>query len=289
MIVIACSNGKHIARKIASRLKAKYSELDVGRFPDNELHIKFKDCNLSGKTVVFVQTFHDALNDQLVEVVLAANTAKLYKAKKVVLAAPYFPYLRQDKVFSAGEIQSNKIIAGLFDKCIDEVLIVDPHLHRIKHLTDIFKIKAKELTADPLIAGFIHKKLKKPVLIGPDMESYQWAKTAAKMIGVDFAILEKTRYSSRKVSVKLNKKIELRNKNAVIVDDIISTGHTLLETIKELRKLGSKKITCIGVHGVFAEGAYEKLMRAKVHVVTCNTIQHKSNKIDVSGLIAENI
>ena len=89
--------------------------------------------------------------------------------------------------------------------------------------------------------------------------------------------------------MKLNKKIELRNKNAVIVDDIISTGHTLLETIKELRKLGSKKITCIGVHGVFAEGAYEKLMRAKVHVVTCYTIQHKSNKIDVSGLIAENI
>ena len=85
----------------------------------------------------------------------------------------------------------------------------------------------------------------------------------------------------------LNNKIDLGIRNVVIVDDIISTGHTLLESVKLLRKIGAKKITAICVHAVFVEKAYEKLKKAKVDVISCNTIPHKSNKIDVSDLIVK--
>ena len=99
--------------------------------------------------------------------------------------------------------------------------------------------------------------------------------------------MKKERYSSYHVEVRLNKKIDLKNKNAVIVDDIVSTGHTILETAKLLKKLGAKKIYCICVHGIFANGALNKLKKAKINIVSTNTIPSKAAKIDVSGLVAK--
>ena len=102
-------------------------------------------------------------------------------------------------------------------------------------------------------------------------------------------ITEKTRYSSRKVEVKLNKDIDLGKRNVVIVDDIISTGNTLLKTVKLLRKIGAKKITAICVHAVFVEKAYEKLRKAKVDVISANSIPHKSNGIDITKVIVDSL
>jgi ribose-phosphate pyrophosphokinase len=155
-------------------------------------------------------------------------------------------------------------------------------------MSEVFNIKAKHLTSNSLLAKYISKNIKNPVIIGPDAESYQWARNIAQSINVDAAILKKIRYSSRKVKVKLSKKIELKNKNLVIIDDIISTGHTILETIKDMKKLKPKNIYCICIHGVFVEGALEKI-RKHAKVISCNTIPNKVSKIDVSSLIAEEL
>ena len=288
MIIISCSHGKHLAKKIAAKLKKPYSELEVTHFPDSEIKLRFR-VNVRKKAVVMVQSFYGNINDCVIETLFAAETASGLGAKKIILIAPYFPYLRQDKRFNPGECISLQTIAKNIDEDFDEVFILDPHLHREKTLKHIFRIKAHKLTANPLIVEHIKKKIKNPVIVGPDWESYKWAQKVAEEIGCDFAIMEKERYSARKVKVKLNKKIDIRSKNLIMIDDMISTGNTLLEAIKAMKKLGAKKVTCFAVHGIFAENALQKLKKAGAEVITTNTIPNKAAKIDVSRLIAESL
>lgn len=288
MLIVSCSHGKHLGHSIADKLNKKHSELITDKFPDGELRIRF-NTELKSKSVILVQSFYKDISNCIVEAILAAKTANELGAKKVILVAPYFPYLRQDKRFHKGEAISQNIIAGLIDKYFDEVYILDPHLHRKGKLGEIFKIKAEKLTANALIADYIKKNIKNPVIMGPDEESYKWAKNVADMLGAESRILRKKRYSSYHVEVKLNKSIDLKNKNAIIVDDIVSTGHTILESAKILKRLGAKKVYCICVHGIFADNALKKLKKAGINVASTNTIQNKAAKIDVSGVIADSL
>ncbi|MFH2027919.1 MAG: ribose-phosphate diphosphokinase [Nanoarchaeota archaeon] len=286
MIIIGMSHGLHIAQKIAKKLKKPYSALEVTHFPDSEIKLRFK-VDVKKKIVVLVQSFYGKINDCVIETLFAAETARDLGAKKVILVAPYFPYLRQDKRFNPGECISLRTIAKNIDEDFDEVIICDPHLHRERTLGHIFKIKSHKLTANPLIEDYIKKNIKNPVIMGPDWESYKWAQRVAEKIGCEFAIMEKERYSARKVVVKLNKKIDITRKNVVFIDDMVSTGHTLIEGIKNAKKLGAKKVTCFAVHGILVEDALKKLMNVGAKVITANTIPNDSAKIDISGLVAK--
>ncbi len=288
MIIIGCSKGKHLAKKIAALIKKPYSELLVEKFPDNELNLRFK-IDVKNKKVVLVQSFYGDINDLIVEVLFAADTARDLKAKSVSLVAPYFPYLRHDERFNPGEAVSLRVIADIINKFFDEIFIIDPHLHREKTLGHIFKINAHKLSACSLIADYIKNKNKNPVIIGPDWESYKWAEKVASYCNCKSYILEKKRISSRKVVIKFNKKVDLKDKNIVIVDDIISTGHTILQAEKHLRKFGVKTITCICIHGIFSENALQKLNNAKINVISTNTIPSVKSKIDVTDIIAERL
>lgn len=287
-MIVSCTHGRHLGYAIAKKLRAQHSFLATDMFPDDELNIRF-NANLKNKTVILVQSFYKNISDCIVEVIFAAKTARELGAKKIILAAPYFPYMRQDKRFHKGEAVSQHIIAGLIDKYFDAVYLMDPHLHRKNKLESIFKIKSRKLTANTLIADYIKKHIKNPVIIGPDEESYKWAKNVAEILGVESRIMKKKRYSPYHVEVKLNKKIDLKNKTIVIVDDIVSTGHTILETTNKLRKLGAKKIYCICVHGIFANNALAKLRKAGIKVISTNTIPSKVAKIDVSKIIARSL
>src|SRR3989338_5071697 len=174
MLVISCSHGKHLGASIARKLNAKHSNLFVDKFPDDELKIRF-DCDLNKKNAVLVQSFYCNINDCIVETIIAAKTAKELGAKKLILAAPYFPYFRQDKRFHKGEAISQEIISDLFSKYFDAVFLMDPHLHRTKNINKLFKVKAVKLTSNNLIANYIKKHIRNPVIIGPDSESYKWA------------------------------------------------------------------------------------------------------------------
>jgi len=288
MVIIALSHGTHIAKKLANKLKQPYSQLEVTHFPDSEIKLKF-NTNIKNKDVILVQSFYNNINDCVIETLFAAETAADLGAKKIILVAPYFPYLRQDKRFNPGECISLRTIAKNIDEDFNKVIIIDPHLHREKTLKHIFKISSKKLTANPLIEQYIKKNIKKPIIIGPDWESYKWAQKIAEKIGCDFAIMEKERFSATKVKVKLNKKISLKNKNLIFIDDMISTGNTLLEAIKAMKKLGAKKVTCFAVHGILVNNALNKLKKAGATVITTNTIPNKANKIDVTDLIADSL
>lgn len=263
--------------------------MTISSFPDGDIYLKF-NTDLKGKKLVIVQSFQPNSDMSLFDIIFAAETAKDIGAKKVILVAPYLAYMRQDKRFNPGEAISSRIMAKLLNNSIDQILTVDPHLHRYKSLKDIFKISAKRLTANMLIADHIKKKMKNVIIIGPDWESYQWAEAIASKIGAASTVLEKTRYSSRHVTSKMIKPIDIKGKNVVIVDDIISTGHTIAEAAKKAKKMKAKSITAIGVHGLFVEGALSKMKKAGVDkVITTNCIEHRTNKIDVTGLFVEEL
>ncbi len=289
MIITTCGNSEKIARALAKQMKAAYSPLTLSSFPDGDVYLKY-NCELKNQIVVIVQSFQPNSNQSLFNIVFAAETAKDLGARKVVLVAPYLAYMRQDKRFHPGESISSRIMAKLLNRSVDVLITVDPHLHRYRSLKEIFTIPAVNLTADPLIAQYLRKKMKKVVILGPDWESYQWAETVAKQIGAEASILEKTRFSSRNVTSRMIHPIPLKGKNVVIVDDIISTGHTIAEAAKKARQMGASSITAIGVHGIFCEDAISKMKKAGVdRVVTTNCIEHNTNEIDVTPLLVEEL
>lgn len=288
MIVVGLSNSVKLAQKIARRTKSSFSSIVKKHFPDGELYLRFLK-NVHGQQVVLVQSFQPNPQEALVEVVLAAVTARELGARKVTLVAPYLGYMRQDKRFNSGEAVSALIVARLIGQYVDSVVTVDPHAHRIPNLGRIFRCAFRSLTANRLLAEAIKRKLDANVVIGPDAESYQWAEQIADYLNVPVTVLRKTRHSSRRVTVHVVNEIDLKGKNVVITDDIISTGKTLIQAVKAAKKRGAKSVSCVAVHGVFAEDAYAKIKKAgATHVLTTNTIEKSKNAIiDVSSLIAD--
>jgi len=289
MIITSCGNSEQLAKTIARKLKAKYSPLTLSQFPDGDIYLKF-NTSLKGKKLVIVQSFQPHSDQSLFDIIFAAETAKDLGAKKVILVAPYLAYMRQDKRFHSGEAISSKIMAKLLNNSIDKLITIDPHIHRYKSLKDIFTISAKNLTANLIIADYVKKHFHNVAIIGPDWESYQWAEVIAKHVNAEVSVFKKTRFSSRNVKEEMLKKIDLKGKNVVIVDDIISTGHTIIEAVKKAKKMGAASVSAIGVHGLFVENALSKLKKAGLtKIITTNCIEGTTAKIDVSSLIVEEL
>ncbi len=290
-MVFGGSYSKELAKKIAKKLRCPYGEVIKDYFPDGETRLKLNKSP-KGKQIIYVNSGNPNPNDSLIESIFSIKTLKEHGAKKVIFVVPYMYYLRQDKHFEKLDCQSNKIMAELL-KVADKVITIDGHIHRIKSLKDIFKIPAKNLTSNPVLTEYIKKHYKNEVIIGPDWESYQWAEDIAKHLGVKVNVLKKTRYSSHKVKVEMRTKMDLKGKNVVIVDDVISTGRTIVGAARIMKRMGAKKIYAVCVHGLFAEDSLKHLSKYVDKVVCTNTIISKVNKknrkIDVSGLIAENV
>lgn len=287
MLIVGGSSSQDLAKKIARHLKKPYSSLKVGHFPDGETFVRFMKP-VKGKHVVFVDTMVPP-NQSIVEVLFAAHTAKDLGAKKVSFVVPYLAYMREDSRFHPGECISADVLAKVITPPLDFLITCDPHLHRYKNLHQVYHVKVKRVTANSLIADHILKKVKDPIIIGPDGESRQWAKGVADKVGCDYTVMKKTRLSGTKVKVHFKDNISYDGKHVCLVDDIISTGHTLIENIKHLKKMGVKKITCYAVHGLFVNDAYAKLKKLGVKVITTNTIPHKTNQLDVSSVLAEGL
>jgi ribose-phosphate pyrophosphokinase len=287
MVITSCGNSVKMAKEIARKLKIKYVGLEISAFPDGDMYMRFQK-DVKHKKVIIVQSFQPDADKSLFKVIFAAETARDLGAKKVILVAPYLAYMRQDIRFNPGEAISSRIMAKHLNMCLDKIITIDPHLHRYKSLKDIFTIATKKITANHVIVEFL-KKMKNLVIIGPDWESYQWAEDIARHVGVKATVLHKTRYSSHKVKVKMIKPVPIKGKNVVIIDDIISTGHTMMEAAKKARVMGAKSVTAVGVHGLFVDGM-RKLRRSGIsRIVTTNCIRHSTNKIDVTNLLVEEL
>ena len=180
-------------------------------------------------------------------------------------------------------------VGRLLSAAVDAVVTVDPHLHRHRSLADVLQVPSVCLHAAPLIAAWIARHVPEPLVIGPDDESAQWAAAVAGQAGAPFTILAKTRRGDREVEVSAPGVARWPGHTPVLVDDIISTGRTMLAAVAHLRGLGTAPPVCVAVHAVFAEQADRDLAAAGARVVTCNTIPHPSNTIDVHDLVADGV
>ncbi len=281
-LFIACSGGRHLARSLARKTGGDCCMLESEIFPDTELRVRLPN-DVKNWDVYFVQSFyaekHD-VNDKLVETLFAAETAKELGAKNIYLIAPYLAYLREDVRFRKGGAISAKILAKLF-RIFKKVYVVEPHLHRFKSFSEFFP-NAVKVSLSEETASYIKKNIGKCLLVGPDRESEQWVAPIAKKLDLEYVVLEKKRINPRKVKI-MGRRIS--SDKVVIIDDIISTGRTLLEAGRLVK---AKKIYFIAMHGLFSEGALGKLKK-KGKVVVSNTVPSVASKIDCSRKIAKKI
>ena len=280
LLIATFPETKHIAKAAAKALNAEYTEIFVEDFPDSEFHIMLKK-NPRQKNVVIMSSIIKEVDSKLVETLLAGGIAEDYHAKKVILLATYFPYMRQDKHFIKYDSFSSKHVINLFSN-FNKIIAIDPHLHRIKSMKEL-SYKAESFTVDGLIADYIKKRFKEDfTIIGPDEESIQWSKPIANLLGKEVVILKKIRFSSNKIKQKEIK--EKLNKNVIIIDDIISTGRTISGALALAKKHGAKNLYCIGIHGVLVKGA-DKLITKYAELITTNTIPNKYAKIDITPAV----
>lgn len=260
-------------------------DCQVRHFPDGETYVRvLSDCRQ--RDVILLCSLHQP--DRVVMPLLfCADTLRELGARSVGLIAPYLAYMRQDQRFQEGEAITSRSFAKLISAHCDWLITVDPHLHRYHSLSEIYSIPARSLSAAPLLADWIRTEVPQPVLIGPDSESEQWVAAIAALAKVPYVILNKIRHGDREVEISIPDVERWRACTPVLVDDIISTGHTLLETIAHLRAAQLRTPVCVAVHGLFAEQAQEKLQGAGVlQVVTSNSVAHPTNTIDLSQLLA---
>jgi ribose-phosphate pyrophosphokinase len=283
--VLCLPGNEALGARLALELDAERVAATIRRFPDGESYVRL-ESSLAGRAVVLAGAL-DRPDDKLMPLFLAATTARELGARSVGLVAPYLPYLRQDRRFLAGEAVSAAAFADLLSSRLDWIVTVDPHLHRIHRLEEVYRIPAESITAMPRLAHWVREHVVDPLLIGPDEESRQWVEAVGHLAGAPVAVLRKSRRGDTEVSVELPDLSAHRGRTPVLVDDIVSTGATLIEAAGALRRAAHEPPHCVAVHGVLAGGAYPRLLAAGIRrLVTCNTIVHPTNEIDVHDLLA---
>lgn len=286
-MIIAMPGNEAMAAALASHCGATVGAIELRRFPDGESYVRFTQ-ELNGLEVVLVCTL-DHPDTKLLPLLFAARTARELGATRIALVAPYLAYMRQDARFHAGEAITSRHVAALLSDAFDSLLTVDPHLHRYKALSDIYTLEATAVQAAPLLSAWIAKHTRNAVLIGPDSESEQWVSAVASAAGTPFTVLDKVRHGDRDVSITAKDSSMLDGRQPVFVDDIISSGRTMLAAIAQVGKRASAAPVCLAVHGLFADRSDELLAQAGARVVTTNTVPHASSMIDVSELLARSL
>lgn len=284
-VVFALPGNENLATKLATRINASMGELTIRHFPDKETYIQIHS-DVKGKRVIILCTLNNP-DEKLLPLYFLSQTAKALGADCTCLVAPYLAYMRQDKQFKPGEGITSAYFAKFISNFADSLITIDPHLHRRHSMGEIYTVPCTVLHAAGLISTWIRDTIEKPVLIGPDSESEQWVEAVAKNAGAPFIVLEKIRHGDREVEVTVPHVEKYREHLPVLVDDIISTARTMIETIGHLKKAGMKPPICIGIHGIFAGNAFEELKEVgAAKIVTANTISHPTNQIEIVNLLA---
>jgi ribose-phosphate pyrophosphokinase len=272
------------AQRLATALNCPHELVEVHRFPDGESKVNLP-ASLPAQVILCRSLNHP--NDKLIELLLAAETARAAGARQLTLVAPYLCYMRQDMAFHPGEAVSQRIIGRWLAGLFDTVITVDPHLHRINQLSEVMPAcRSVSLSAGPLLAAFLHQRIAKAMLVGPDSESRQWVAHIADLAGMDYLVAEKLRLSDKDVRVKLPPQ-NVRGRTVVIVDDVASTARTLAVTAQQLRGAGATEIHCCITHAIFADDADAVLRGAGIsHIWSTDSILHSSNSVELCGILA---
>lgn len=284
-LFFALPGNEPLTKALASD-RGSIGNLETRRFPDGETYLRYVSSP-SEHSVVLVATLSHP-DDKILPLIFAAAAARELGAGKVGLVAPYLAYMRQDRRFNPGEAVTSRHFAKLISDHFDWLVTVDPHLHRYTALSEIYTIPTRVVHAAPLVSDWIKRNVSNPLIVGPDSESEQWVGAVANDAGAPYAVLEKIRHGDRDVEVSIKGNVALAGRTPVFVDDIISSGRTMLAAVKLVASSGAKPF-CVALHGLFADDSATVLTQAGARLVTSNTIPHTTNRINVDGLLSATI
>jgi ribose-phosphate pyrophosphokinase len=275
------------AQRLAAHLGLACQSIAVHRFPDDELRVTVAPA--ASTTIVFASL--DRPNDKLVSLLFASEALRRGGARRLVLVAPYLCYMRQDKAFHEGEAISQKTIGHLLAGAFDRVITVDAHLHRTRTIGAVFPgIEAEDLSAMPAIADFLRASDfdSATVIVGPDEESRQWIADLANRLGADHAVARKTRRGDNAVEMSFADPSLFRGRPVLMVDDIVSSGATLITCAQTLRAAGAGTIDAVATHALFAPELIGKLFAAGIRSVkSTDSVPHSTNAVALAPVLAD--
>ena len=279
MIVVGGSSSRDLAKELANVLGCKYIQAATTRFPDGECYTRIDTAALNDDVAIVQNTYPD---ENIIEMFLIQDAVKRMGAKKITLVIPYFGYARQDRIFKPGEPESAKVLAKRLRMICSRVITIDIHKEAVlKHFSKPHKdVKAAEAIAN----HFMERNI--DLVLAPDVGAFGRAKDIGDRMGVPYDHLEKTRLSGTDVRIA-PAKFDCKDKNVLIVDDIIATGSTIIAATQQLKEAGAKSVTVACTHGVFTGNAMERLTGSAIDgVLCCNTLENEVSHISVAPLVA---
>lgn len=275
---------KPAALRLADAAGMAPHPIERHRFPDGEIQLTLP-AHLPAR-VALLRSLHQP-GEKLTELLLAAPTARQLGAQHLSLVAPYLAYMRQDKAFAPGQAVSQRIFGPWLASLFDAVITVDPHLHRVAALAEAVPARqAISLSAAPLLGDWIAQRRPGAFLLGPDSESSQWVKQAAAPHGLAYAVCIKQRYGDRAVRITLPA-CDLRGQAVVLVDDVVSSGHTLATAAALALAAGAVSVDVAVTHALLAGDALPRIHQAGVgQLWSTDSVPHPSNVVSLAALLA---
>lgn len=286
--ILALPGAERLAQSLADHLQCTATTLEVHRFPDGETVVRLP-TDVAGQRVLLAAHL-DRPDDKTLPLLFAADAARELGAGELGLVVPYLPYMRQDARFRPGEAITSRTYARLLSSSFDFLVTVDPHLHRWPSLDAIYSLRSVVVAAAPAMAAWIAANVERPILVGPDSESEQWVADVARRIGAPWTVMRKERRGDRDVTVTPAQGVDAAGRSPVLLDDIVSSGHTIAAAAEVLRAAGWGQPLCVAVHALLDEAGADLLRRAGVsRVVSCDSVPHASNCIALAPLLADGV
>jgi len=285
--VIGGNASRDLAKRIARRLKAPYVEAKTRVFPDGESKITFGRIP-KNSIVLVVQSTYPPVDTNLLQALSIISQARKVSSK-IYAIIPYMGYARQDRQFLSGEVVTMSIIARMIQAAgAKKIIAVDIHS---KTALNHFKIPKENVSAIPELAKYFKKmKLKNALVVSPDMGGSLRANQFASLLNIGFITLKKSRNRNTGKILIQSSIVNVRGKDLILVDDIISTGGSIIKAAQFLKRQKCKRIFVACTHGLFVEDAEKKIKKAGVsRIISTNTIPRSTSKVDVSGVIVESI
>jgi len=286
VIVVPGPASAELGREIAAQLKAKVISVEFRRFPDGESYIRF-DGNMEGEDVVIVQTTGPPQNENLIQLLLMADTAKDMGAKSITAIVPYFAYSRQDSRFRLGEAWSIKTIVSLLKACgVSRILTVNSHNPAaLKTLS----IPIDDLSAISLLAQYFRKKgFKNAFSLSMGKKGLGTAVEASKVLEgkSDYIPTQRDRVTG---DVTIEKKqLPIKNKDVIIFDDIISSGGTMIKAVTWVKEQGAKRVYAACVHPLLIGDVKEKILKSGAEdIVGTDTVPSAVSVVSVASIIVQ--
>ena len=292
--LISGTANRKLAEEVSKLLRIPLTPVEIKRFSDGEIYCRVLE-SVRGCDVYIIQPTSPDASLHLMELLIMVDALKRSSPEKITAVIPYYGYCRQDKKTIAREPITAKLVANMIEVAgVDRVIMFDLHVAQVQ---GFFDIPSDNLDMIPQFAEYVlNKKLKDIVVVSPDAGGAARARTFAKVLNAPIAIIDKRRPEPNVAQVE-NVIGDVKDKSAIIVDDIIDTAGSITEAAKILARHGAKEVYALATHGVLSGPAAEKIAKSHLReVIVTNTIDNPKEKIisklkvlSISSLLAEDI